>query len=129
MLIMQIGVPRDTTDTSITTNGTISIKAYIGWLEDIAGGAFNCIIAPSETYNSTYTKNVLFTKVPKSAITDNNQVCLVNIYGKKNNASAEAAVERTQPNYFNNFYGDSYLTIVGSQTMAAGTRFIMGVIA
>ena len=129
MLIMQIGVPRDTTDTSITTNGTVTIKGYIGWLENIAGGAFNCIIAPSETYNSTYTKNVLFTKVPKSARTNDNQACLVNIWGKKNNASADAAVERTWPNHFNNFYGDSYLTIVGSQTMAAGTRFIMGVIA
>ena len=129
MLIMQIGVPRDTTDTSITTNGTISIKAYIGWLDDIAGGAFNCIIAPSETYNSTYTKNVLFTKVPKSARTNDNQACLVNIWGGKNNASADATVTRTVINHLNSFYGDSYLTIVGSQTMAAGTRFIMGVIA
>ena len=129
MLIMQIGVPRDTTDTSITTNGTISIKAYIGWLDDIAGGAFNCIIAPSETYNSTYTKNVLFTKVPKSARTNDNQACLVNIWGGKNNASADAAVTRTVLNHLNRFYSDSYLTIVGSQTMAAGTRFMMGVIA
>ena len=129
MLIMQIGVPRDTTDTSITTNGTISIKAYIGWLDDIAGGAFNCIIAPSETYNSTYTKNVLFTKVPKSARTNDNQACLVNIWGGKNNASADAVVTRTALNHLNRFYSDSYLTIVGSQTMAAGTRFMMGVIA
>ena len=129
MLIMQIGVPRDTTDTSITTNGTISIKAYIGWLDDIAGGAFNCIVAPSDTYNSTYTKNVLFTKVPKSARTNGSQDCLVNIWGRKNNGNADAAVTRTVLNHLNSFYSDSYLTIVGSQTMAAGTRFMMGVIA
>ena len=38
-------------------------------------------------------------------------------------------IELNDKDYLNSFYSDSYLTIVGSQTMAAGTRFIMGVIA
>lgn len=128
ILMMQLNIPRDETDTSVTTTGTVTINAYVGWLTPIVGRAFNAIIAPSETYNKNWTKNLIITKAPESVITSTN-VCLVQIFGKKSNGNHDALDQRTFDNYFNNFDERTYITVVGSQTMAAGTRFVLGVIA
>ena len=128
ILMMQLNIPRDETDTSVTTTGTVTINAYVGWLTPIVGKAFNAIIAPSETYNKNWTKNLIITKAPESVITTTN-ICLVQIFGKKNSSNPDALDQRTSDNYFNNFYERTYITVVGSQTMAAGTRFVLGVIA
>ena len=128
IILIQLIIPRDTTDTSITTTGTVDIKAYVGWLTSIIGGTFNAIIAPSETYNNTWAINLIITKVPYS-VSSEPRSCLIQIFGRKNNSSPDAVTQRNAVDYFANFYENSYITVVGSQTMAAGTRFIMGVIA
>ena len=128
ILMMQLNIPRDETDTSVTTTGTVNIKAFVGWFTDIVGKGFNAIIAPSETYNKNWTKNLLVIKAPESVKTNTN-VCLIQIFGKKNSANPDALDQRTFDNYFNNFDERTYITVVGSQTMAAGTRFVLGVIA
>ena len=128
IILIRLIIPRDTTDTSITTTGTVDIKAYVGWLTSIVGGTFNAIIAPSETYNNTWAINLIITKVPYSVSSEPTS-CLIQIFGKKNNSSPDAVTQRNAADYFANFYENSYITVVGSQTMAAGTRFIMGVIA
>ena len=128
ILMMQLNIPRDETDTSVTTTGTVTINAYVGWLTPIVGKAFNAIIAPSDLYNKNWTKNLIISKAPKSVITTTN-ICLVQIFGKKNNSNLDELDQRTSDNYFNNFYERTYITVVGSQTMAAGTRFVLGVIA
>ena len=128
IILIQLIIPRDTTDTSITTTGTVDIKAYVGWLTSIIGGTFNAIIAPSETYNNTWAINLIITKVPYS-VSSEPRSCLIQIFGRKNNSSPDAVTQRNAADYFANFYENSYITVVGSQTMAAGTRFVMGIIA
>ena len=128
IILIQLIIPRDTTDTSITTTGTVDIKAYAGWLTSIIGGTFNAIIAPSETYNNTWAINLIITKVPYS-VSSEPRSCLIQIFGRKNNSSPDAVTQRNAADYFANFYENSYITVVGSQTMAAGTRFVMGIIA
>ena len=128
IILIQLIIPRDTTDTSITTTGTVDIKAYVGWLTSIIGGTFNAIIAPSETYNNTWAINLIITKVPYS-VSSEPRSCLIQIFGRKDNSNPDAVTQRNAGDYFANFYENSYITVVGSQTMAAGTRFIMGIIA
>ena len=128
-VFIQLIVPRDTSDETITTTGSVTINGYVGWLTDIAGGAFNCIAPPSNTYNTQWSKNLFFTKVPSSANKSAKKINLVNIVGGKSNENIDALIQRSCVDYFPNFNANSYITVTGSQTMAAGTRFIMGVIA
>lgn len=123
-------IPRDTEDTETSTTGTVNIYLYHGW-DDTIIDKFTAIPKPTETYTKYGNWMFLVFKQPKSIsyVVDNAYTSLMIAYGRFNSSNFVAPSVKGSGDSYRAVSETSYFKVSGSQTMAAGTRFIVEVLA
>ncbi len=123
-------VPRDTEDTETSTTGTVNINLYRGW-DDIILQKFTAIPKPTETYTKYGNWMFLVFKQPKSIsyVVDGAYTSLMIAYGRFNSGNWVTPSVKGSGDSYRAASETSYFKVSGSQTMAAGTRFIVEVVA
>ena len=121
-------IPRDTSDETISTVGTVSLFLYVGWDSKFVHN-FSAIPAPSATYSQRRTSMFTIFKNPKAITGLNEYPCAIIASSNNHNMNVPTPSLLSLGDPFIRAYEKSYFKVSGSQTMAAGTRFIVEVVA
>lgn len=120
---LYLSVPRDASDTTITTTGKAQIGINRGW--NVLMCNVGVIPAPSTTWVGRGDLFVQYTKAAMEGVVDG-VAAAISQYGLRfNNQSPSGGVF-----YYENAFcaaAGKYFFVIGTQTMAAGTRLIVGV--
>lgn len=124
-------VPKYTDDTETSTIGTAKVINYMGW--DSTLFEAKVIPAPTTGHINWRSVSVIFHKIPVVAgveIIDPQYLSMLRvitdaIHNANSSAPSFSSVYASGLNWTNSVNG--YIKVTGTQTMAAGTRFVLGV--
>lgn len=128
VLNIVLDIPRDTSDETISTVGTVDLYYYSAWLSKFVN-KLSAIPAPSVTYSNYRVSMLTVLKNPKAIEGLRAQPCAIIASGYNHNINAPTPSILGSGEAFLWGYEKSYFKVSGSQTMAAGTRFIVEVVA
>ena len=124
-----LDIPRDTANTETSTVGTVDVFLYASWKQTLFAG-ISVISPPSVTWAKNGRATMKFENIPWGTSGSHQRMPIFKSYAAyiDNYNSAKTEFTCASINPFAYVTKDSYFIISGSQSICAGTRFVVGVI-